>query len=325
MKIHLTWLLLLLLVSCRKEELGWKLPRVRAMVSTEFATDVSSYRFTARGVANDGKAGEIRERGFCYSTQDNPTLEIAQKVTAAPGTGEFSAEIAGLTPETQYYFRAYAINAHGTWYGEVKKQMTFFGTWPKVRTVSALLENPFQVRVTGEVTDYGGYTTTRGVCYSTSPIPDTTDMRIWCGTGMGYYDTLVTLPSTGDWYFRTFALNVQGLSYGEIVKVNVQASTTPVPPTVVTDSAVIGVASALIAYGTIVANGGSPVTATGFCYSASPNPDLTTGQVLTNINVFTNFSSVLLGVNPGTTYYVRAFATNAVGTGYGADAVVTTP
>jgi hypothetical protein len=327
MKIKYIYFLIVLLlcISCRKAELGWKLPRMRAMVTTEFASDVSSYRFTARGISDEGKAGGIRERGFCYSTLDNPTLEKANKVTAPLGTGEYKVEITGLTPETEYYFRAYAINAHGTWYGEVKKQKTFFGTWPKVRTVSAVLENPMQVRVAGEVTDYGGYTTTRGVCYGTSPIPDTAVNKISCGIGMGFYDTLLTMPIPGDWYFRTFAVNSKGVAYGEIVKVVVQSSTTPVPPTVVTDSAVIGVANTLIGYGSIVANGGSPVTATGFCYSSSPNPDLTTGQVETNLTVFTKFSALLLGVTPGTTYYVRAFATNAIGTGYGADAVVTIP
>jgi len=322
--IWITLLISICLISCRKEELGWKLPRVRAFVTTEFSTDIQSSRITAKGKVEEGNAGPIKERGFCWSTQDNPDLS-QNRIIAVLGTGEYKAEITGLQPDTEYYVRAYAINEHGTWYGEVVKQSTFFGIWPKVKTLSAIQESPMKIRVYGEITDDGGYpNSTRNFCFSQSSIPDSNDQKIYCGTGSGIYDTLITLSTQGDWYFRTYSSNQEGVTYGEILKVTASQSIGPTVPQVLTDTAPNVYSSSISVKGSIVFDGGSPISATGFCYSTSPNPDILTGQVETNLNVFFNFSSLLINLAPSTTYYIKAFGTNAVGTGYGNEIIVTT-
>lgn len=314
-------------MSCRKEELGLKLPRVRAFVITDFGSDLTPSSFTASGKVDDGKAGSIQERGFCWSLNDNPDISNSQKVTATPGTGEFKATISGLTPDTEYYFRAYAINPHGVWYGEVRKQKTFPGSWPSVKTHSGVDMGGLQVRITGEVLDDGGYPeTVRGICYVRDgfSFPDTSDLKVLCGNGLGQFDTLITLPQDGTWSFRAFAWNSKGVSYGERVELTVSTVTGATVPVVQTDSIDFLSSMSIGINGTILSNGGSPVTATGFCYSTSPNPDILTGTVQTNVSVFTNFSAIL-SVTGNTTYYIRAFATNVIGTGYGNEVTVTTP
>lgn len=321
-------LAILALAGCRKEELGWKLPRVRALVKTEFASGIQSTGFTAHGSVDAAKAGEIKERGFCWSENDNPSIEN-NKIIVGSGTGEFKTDITGLLPDKIYYIRAYAINPSGVWYGEVRKQQTFPGYWPKVELDSVSEQGAGNVRMYGRVTDDGGYPSTiRGFCYSTNqiPKPDTSDFKIYCGTGQGAYDTIVSGLSAGDWYVVAFAINGQGISYSSSsTKITVSSpGPGPTVPTVVTSPSVtVGSISASVS-GSVSSDGGSPITALGFCYSTNPNPDIITGQVESVTIITFNFSTFLAPLNSGTTYYIRAYATNAVGTGYGNEIVITT-
>ncbi|HRH69017.1 MAG TPA: fibrobacter succinogenes major paralogous domain-containing protein [Flavobacteriales bacterium] len=62
--------------------------------------------------------------------------------------------------------------------------------------------------------------------------------------------------------------------------------------------------------------GGSPVTARGICYGTSPLPDLGTAFVTVSGSTGA-FNAQVVGLAPGTSYYARAFVTNAQGTSYG--------
>jgi len=75
-------------------------------------------------VFSSGGAAVI-ERGVVYATSQNPTVETGTKVTSGSGTGSFTTLLNGLSPETGYYVRAYAINNAGTAYGtEVSFQIS---------------------------------------------------------------------------------------------------------------------------------------------------------------------------------------------------------
>ena len=92
----------------------------------------------------------------------------------------------------------------------------------------------------------------------------------------------------------------------------------PVAPTVTTWTPWnIGSATAT-GGGNVTSDGGATVTARGTCIGASANPT-TAGTHTTNGSGTGSFSSALTGLTPGNTYHVRAYATNSVGTVYGAD------
>jgi len=98
----------------------------------------------------------------------------------------------------------------------------------------------------------------------------------------------------------------------------------PSLPTVTT-SALTGVtATSATGGGNVSSDGGAPVTARGVCWSTSPNPTLS-HQHTTNGTGTGSFTSTLTGLTANTTYHVRAYATNAVGTAYGSDVTFTTP
>jgi hypothetical protein len=73
----------------------------------------------------------------------------------------------------------------------------------------------------------------------------------------------------------------------------------------------------------IVANGGNAITSSGICWGINPNPTLL-DSINSNGNLNGNTSLNLINLSPGTTYYVRAYATNSGGTAYGNQLIFTT-
>ncbi len=78
-----------------------------------------------------------------------------------------------------------------------------------------------------------------------------------------------------------------------------------------------------ISGGSILSNGGEFIIARGVCWSENQNPTIL-DSVVTNGSGDGSFSSILKGLIPNTSYYVRAFATNINGTGYGKEITFST-
>jgi hypothetical protein len=94
-------------------------------------------------------------------------------------------------------------------------------------------------------------------------------------------------------------------------------------PTVTTGAASDITAVSAVSGGEVTSDGGPPVTARGVCWSTAHDP--TTSDSSTSDGTGTgSFSSSLTDLAPGTLYYVRAYATNTEGTGYGSEVSFTT-
>jgi len=72
-----------------------------------------------------------------------------------------------------------------------------------------------------------------------------------------------------------------------------------------------------VAGGIISTDNGSIITARGVCWSTSPNPTIADNKIESSADSPDSYTCNLTGLNPITTYYVRAYATNAGGTAYG--------
>lgn len=77
-------------------------------------------------IVSDG-GFSITDRGFCYSsTNTSPTITDSYQ-SFGSGTGTYNGTLTGLTQNTTYYVRAYAINSNGTSYGNPIAFTTFYG------------------------------------------------------------------------------------------------------------------------------------------------------------------------------------------------------
>jgi len=106
---------------------------------------------------------------------------------------------------------------------------------------------------------------------------------------------------------------------------SIGTASVPFTTPIISTNAITNISSSgAVSGGNITSNGGANITARGICWSTSANPtiDLTTK---TNDGAGTGaFTSSITGLAANTTYYVRAYATNSVGTAYGTQQTFTT-
>jgi hypothetical protein len=95
-------------------------------------------------------------------------------------------------------------------------------------------------------------------------------------------------------------------------------------PTLTTTPASLITGNRATSGGNITVDGGAPVTARGVCWSISANPTIANSKTTNGIGTGA-FTSLITGLSATTTYYLRAYATNSEGTGYGNELSFTTP
>ncbi|MBF0411324.1 MAG: hypothetical protein HQK70_01265 [Desulfamplus sp.] len=94
-------------------------------------------------------------------------------------------------------------------------------------------------------------------------------------------------------------------------------------PTITTRNITNITTTSVFTGGNILSNGGTPITEGGVCWNTTSNPTIADNKT-TEGAVSGSFSSNITGLTPSTTYYVRAYATNSVGTAYGDQSPFTT-
>jgi len=98
---------------------------------------------------------------------------------------------------------------------------------------------------------------------------------------------------------------------------------TPLIPTVTTSPVTNITQTTATSGGNVIADGGATVTARGVCWNTSSNPTTANSHTTDGSGTGT-FVSNLTGLTLNTLYYVRAYATNSVGTAYGNEVSFTT-
>lgn len=104
---------------------------------------------------------------------------------------------------------------------------------------------------------------------------------------------------------------------------------TPLAPTPITIATITTMAANNVndvlasSGGNITNNGGAAITESGICYATTANPSIT-NTIVSNSGGGNSFVSILTGLNPSTFYYVRAYAKNSIGIGYGNEVTFTT-
>jgi len=110
------------------------------------------------------------------------------------------------------------------------------------------------------------------------------------------------------WLFSALSLSAASVSVGSTL--------TDTLPTVTTKPVYDISATSAKTGGIVNSSGGSPVIARGVCWGTTENPTLEDNYLVNGTGTGTFFSN-MQGLAPRVTYYVRAYATNSTGTGYG--------
>jgi PKD repeat protein len=185
-------------------------------VSTNSVSSITSNSAVCGGNVTSDGGSTVTTRGVCWGTSSNPTTSNF-KTTNGTGTGSFTSYIYGLNSGTTYYVRAYAINSNGTSYGSnVSFITTSASTTPTVTTSSVSSITSNSAVCGGDVTSDGGATVTaRGICWSTSPNPITSNSKTNDGSGTGSFTSYIYgLSPLTTYYVRAYATNNNGTSYG---------------------------------------------------------------------------------------------------------------
>ncbi len=157
--------------------------------------------------------------------------------------------------------------------------------------------------------------TEKGICYDIAAKPDSSQVK-----DPLYRITDISLLRGGSGrtelchavFCTAYAVGPAGTVYGE----ELTFTTLPVVPTLTTATVTAITGNSAAGGGEVTVSGGADVTARGICWDIAENPT-TAKSKTTNGEGLGTFTSAMTGLLGNKTYYVRAYATNSAGTGYG--------
>lgn len=206
------------LISCSEKETS--IPKV---ITGDNVVYAESMTVTCNGyVENDG-GSSVYARGICYK-KGNGTPTIADKTeSGGSGKGSFTCNLQ-LNEEGTYSYCAYATNANGTAYGDVRtfdisNGSTGEGSLPGVITGECNVDDMnMTVICNGYVESDGGSSVfSRGICYvSGNGTPTIANRTVPGGSGLGNFSCTLNIENSGLYSYCAYATNSSGTSYGEV-------------------------------------------------------------------------------------------------------------
>lgn len=116
--------------SCKKEQEIEKVPTLTIQV--DYVGPVSA---RCIGTITDKGSDYINNRGFCWSTESNPTIADNKTQEIFIEGTSFYGYPGNLKPVTKYYVKAFATNSAGTGYSEEVSIITKIGQPPTAITL----------------------------------------------------------------------------------------------------------------------------------------------------------------------------------------------
>ena len=165
-------------------------------------------------IENDG-GDNISYVAMLYST-DSTLQSIDSVIVLNNDTGVQNINLFDLSPSTSYYYYAFAVNDIDTSYTDTLSFTTASILLPEITTDSFTNVNDFSALLYGTLLSNGGDTNTiKGFVWSEHPNPTIQDSVIDLGTHSGaYFYQLNNLQANTTYYFKAFAQNSEGVSYG---------------------------------------------------------------------------------------------------------------
>lgn len=187
-------------------------------VTTIAITKIDATSATSGGsVINDGGA-EIIEQGICWGTNTIPTIND-NKTSEDISQTNFASNLSNLQENTTYYVRAYAKNKVGVGYGDIKIFTAVRQGTLHVLTKELISNDLSSLTLGGVITNNSSKSITElGICWSISNTPTLNDNKQTINSDSTNFEiTISNLSQNTTYYYRAYAINAYGITYGEIL------------------------------------------------------------------------------------------------------------
>lgn len=258
------------------------------------------------GNITDDGGQEIVLRGICWSKSSNPTIND-KKTSNGSGVGVFNSEITGLDFNSDYFFRAYATSSiDSTYYGDQKEFST---------TITSALHSDSTsqtaVWMSGIISEeLEPITQFSGICWDTNPNPVIAAGKNYPLESGDFNINLTSLIPNSKYYFRTFMIIPGDTLY------SIEVNNHTLPEVSIEEPEAIAPSYAIMeSIYNPSENGPEVLSSQGICISKEPKPTLN-DIVVISADPSLGFHDIIRALDPNTTYYARAYATNDGGTGY---------
>jgi len=304
----------LFLGDCKKPE------RIVKVITLDVLEENISYdEVVLKGEIIDIGKGAVTDYGIAFRNTEQSGSSFTN---ISPGSvvaeAVFEISLSNPLPNTLYEFKAYASVSTETIYGKIKTFTSLELKVPVLTTTQVTGISMDSAKAGGYISDNcGSEITGRGICWNTTENPTILDQKtidLNPGTG-SFVNYLSGLDPATTYFVRAYATNSTGTAYGNQVSFKTLSPTIPV----ITTAEVTGITTyTAVSGGDITSNGGSEITTRGICWNTDENPTIENNIGYTDEGSGDGtFTSTIINLEQGTTYYVRAYATNSVGTGYG--------
>jgi len=290
-------------------------------VTTALATDISYTSAKSGGEVTLDGGSAVFERGVTWDTSTSSTIIYGKRTVNGSGIGTFVSNVTGLTTDVTYYLRAYARNDIGVGYGEGIKFTTCGLNSTAVETLEAVNVTNDVATIQGEITCVGTTQPYRYFEWGETQNYEKPDIIIGTG-GLGVFLANITsgLEVDHTYYYRACAETSNTTYCGEQKSFFTAMRKPDVSTVDITDVDYTSMKTG----GIIINNGGSDITKKGVCWSDWGVPTIADDNCSDNGTGSDSFTYTMNNLLEGTIYYVRAYATNVKGTGYGQLATTTT-
>jgi uncharacterized protein (TIGR02145 family) len=284
------------------------------------------------------KATVISKDQVDLTWKDNSSNETGFKIERKTDSGNFTEIGSTATDLTTFSDNTVSLNTNYTYrvhsFNQVGKSISYSNevtiktlNVPTLTTYAVDQISSNGANSGGTVTSDGGSTiTSLGIVWDTATNPTialSTKASSTTSPSLGTFKSLMTgLKASTKYFVRAYATNSAGTSYGNELSFTTSASQ---PPRVFTKPISQISASGAISGGDLIPVDIS-IISRGVVWSTSINPtiQLSTKTSDGTVGDPSQFQSSINGLQPNTKYYVRAYATNTAGTGYGNELSFTT-
>jgi len=188
-----------------------------------------------------------------------------------------------------------------------------FSPLPEVETLPVTVIDATHVTLNGNILDEGRTAVTvRGFCWALKPNPTVNDNYSQNEFGPGQFTEDIVIMYDTIYSVKAYGTNSNGTSYGNEVSFSTDAGL----PVLTTDSISEVTATSAIICTTLVDDGGLSIIERGVCWNTSGNP-LITNDKQEHVTGVGASKCLIKGLLSNTDYFVRAYAINVLGIGYG--------